>query len=97
MSKPRKYRKMPVVIEAMQWDGTEESAFSIIDWANPVSGSINYWSASDTPSSELVIATLEGDMIARVGDYIICGVQGEYYPCKPGIFAETYEEADNVE
>jgi hypothetical protein len=97
MSGPRKYRKMPVVIEAMQWDGTEESAFEIIYWANPVSGSINYWSASDTPSSELVIPTLEGDMIAREGDYIICGVQGEYYPCKPGIFAATYKGENNVE
>jgi hypothetical protein len=97
MSDAIKYRKRPVVVEAMQWDGTEESAFSIIDWANPISGSINYWSASDTPSAELVIPTLEGDMVAREGDFIIRGVRGEYYPCKPDIFAETYEEADNVE
>jgi hypothetical protein len=99
MSGPRKYRKMPVVIEAMQWDGTAESAIPIISWANKSPTSIHYWSAEETSSglAELVIPTLEGDMVAREGDYIICGVQGEFYPCKPDIFAATYKGENNVE
>lgn len=43
---------------------------------------------------EITIHTLEGDMIARVGDYIVTGVNGEKYPCKPDIFEKTYEEVD---
>jgi hypothetical protein len=45
----------------------------------------------DWKINKLVIATLEGEMVASEGDYIICGVQGEYYPCKPNIFEATYE------
>jgi hypothetical protein len=99
MSGPRKYRKMPVVIEAMQWDGTAESAIPIINWANKSPRSINYYSADESARGfvELVVPTLEGDMVARPGDFIIRGVQGEFYPCKPDIFAATYKGENNVE
>jgi hypothetical protein len=96
MNKVSKYRKKPVVIEAMEWDGTSESAIAIINWANKSPGSIKYYSADESARGfvELVVPTLEGDMVARPGDFIIRGVQGEFYPCKPDIFRETYEDPD---
>ena len=81
-----KYRKKPVVIEAVQFDGTDESC----DWLLPqlrdgtISRSFN----------KLYIKTLEGTMTADVGDWIIKGVNGEFYPCKPDIFDKTYEAAE---
>ena len=76
-----RYRKLPVVIDAVIWDGDEDKieAFLETEWGI----------AND--ENELIIFTLEGDMFASIGDYIIRGVQGEFYPCKPDIFAATYE------
>ena len=78
----KKYRKKPVTIEAIQWTGknlSEIDNFVCVSIANK--GTI------------LIIHTLEGDMEASIGDYIIKGVNGEFYPCKPDIFDKTYEEA----
>ena len=84
-----KYRKKPVVVEAVQFTDTEESILKLSELGlDPVR--IDY---ADTDSPILKIETLEGLMIAAKGDYIIKGVKGEFYPCKPDIFAETYEEA----
>ena len=77
----KKFRKKPVTIEAIQWTGKN---LSEID--NFVGGSIA------NKSTILIIHTLEGDMEASMGDYIIKGINGEFYPCKPDIFAKTYEE-----
>jgi hypothetical protein len=80
--KMTKYRKKPVVIEAIQFDGTGDSFDEIDKFTNGkmyVHDNIVY------------IKTLEGDMIASIGDYIIKGVNGEFYPCKPDIFKKTYE------
>ena len=79
-----KYRKKPVVVDAIQWDGTEECFKKL-----------NTFMAGRCMRStnDIVIDTLEGAMKARVHDWIIKGVQGEFYPCKPEIFEETYEEA----
>ena len=77
----KKYRKRPVTIEAIQWLGTNLS--EIDDF---VGGSIA------NKGTTLVIHTLEGDMEASIGDYIIKGVKGEFYPCKLDIFAKTYEK-----
>ena len=77
----KKYRKKPVTIEAIQWDGKN---LSKID--NFIGRIV------EIKVTTLVIHTLEGDMEASVGDYIIKGVNGEFYPCKPDIFAKTYEE-----
>lgn len=82
-----KYRKKPVVIEAVQWTGvnaTEIVQFMGDDFATG-------GSAERSKEGLLTIATLEGEMVASPGDWIICGVKGEFYPCKPDIFAETYE------
>jgi hypothetical protein len=78
-----RYRKKPVVIEAMKWDGTSDSFREITDWADDVWGK---------EGASLIIPTLEGDHQAMPGDWIIKGVKGEFYPCKPDIFEATYEE-----
>ena len=89
----RKYVKKPVVIEAVQWDG--ENLDEVMTFCN---GDASY-ELMARGASELVIATLEdrGSIarhVASVGDFIIKGVAGEFYPCKPDIFAATYQEVD---
>jgi hypothetical protein len=79
-----KYRKKPAVVEAVLWNG--DNYKEVIDFAEN-----KIWFDA---LGNIWIATLEGDMIAKKGDYIIKGVQGEFYPCKPDIFAETYEEVE---
>lgn len=89
-----KYRKKPVVIEAKQWDGTVDSAMEIIAWASLRKGRIHYRKETDDYYAHLIVHTLEGDMQCRENDYIIKGVQGEFYPCKPDIFQATYDAVD---
>lgn len=83
-----KYRKKPVIIEAVQYDGNFRclDCFSINEVGHLIV------STDDTGNQCLKIPTLEGVMIASKGDYIIKGVQGEFYPCKPDIFELTYEK-----
>jgi hypothetical protein len=82
-----KYRKKPVVIEAEQFiDSTPKTLLKIYDFTGEMDNGV------DLLTNEIVIHTLEGDMKASLGDYIIKGIQGEFYPCKPDIFKETYEE-----
>jgi hypothetical protein len=81
-----KFRKKPIVIEAWQW--------------NPLvkSGDIPHWLIMSNydlgPNDTLEITTLEGVMVANPGDWIIKGVKGEFYPCKPDIFEATYEAVE---
>lgn len=91
-----KFRKKPVVIEAWrnytgdpEIDGAPGLAISLPPWMEQayLDGSPPY----TTPTGALIIRTLEGEMRADVGDWIIRGVKGELYPCKPDIFAATYE------
>ena len=87
-----KYTKKPVTIDAIIWNG--ENLDEVMNFCN---GDASY-ELMARGSSELVIATLEdGESIARhvasVGDFIIKGVKGEFYPCKPDIFLMTYDEA----
>lgn len=76
-----KYRKKPVVIEAVQWTG--ENYDEIGDFMGV--------SATCQIDDDFVIPTLEGEMRASPNDWIIRGVNGEFYPCKPDIFEKTYE------
>ena len=97
----KKYRKKPVVIEAMLWNGSLGSAVGIIEWVRAQNGRVKYWAPGEWDNGEtegpyLSIYTLEGRMLANPGDWIIRGVQGEFYPCKPDIFAATYEAATDV-
>lgn len=80
-----KYRKKPVVIEAVLWDGVKVSEFT--DWI----GEALHNDVIMRYGDKVIIKTLEGNMIANAGDYIIKGVNGELYPCKPDIFQKTYE------
>ncbi len=77
-----KFRKKPVVIDAIQWDGNLTTIDALGCFSNTVS--------QDLLSKTLQIQTLEGEMTAQVGDWIIKGVAGELYPCKPDIFEKTY-------
>lgn len=83
-----KYRKKPVEIEAVQYKGDLESIKEIIDFIGYIPEIIE---GCETQQKFLKIKTLEGDHIASEGDYIIKGVKGEFYPCKPDIFEMTYE------
>lgn len=89
---PKKYRKQPVVIEAMRYDGS--NAVAVVRWFTKHLDDPAPYVAAQT--GDLVIPTLEGDMRASVGDWIIRGVQGEFYPCKPAIFEATYEPVEPV-
>ena len=84
-----KFRKKPIVIEAIQYDGSPDTAHEIYK--------LSTRDISFTPGKHLIIKTLEGDMTANVGDWIIKGVAGEVYPCKPDIFEATYERVDKGE
>lgn len=85
-----KYRKKPVEIEAIQFNGTSMSLEKISIWSDKkVWG--NFSSYGEFLGT-LSINTLEGIMTASPKDYIIKGVKGEYYPCKPDIFEITYEK-----
>jgi hypothetical protein len=84
------YRKKPVVIEAMQF--TNETKDQVFNWVT-----CNCY-ADFTPTGDpaLRIQTLEGEMTANLGDWVIKGVKGEFYPCKADIFEATYEAVDQV-
>jgi len=89
----QKYRKKPVVIDAFQFTGGAENGKAILAWmeADPLTA-VHYEASGYAEAPEvLAIKTLEGTMRADVGDFIIKGMQGEFYPCKPNIFEATYE------
>lgn len=100
---PTKYRKKPVVIQAMQWRGGPSEASDVIDWVLAEGETSARWHEPQPETTVrgkvvreavpefIAIDTLEGVMRATPGDYIIRGVQGEFYPCKPDIFAKTYD------
>ena len=86
MSEPRRYVKRPVVIEAMQYDGRNTN--EVAGWLMENGVHVGWSNAA------MVIPTLEGRMEASPGDWVIRGVKGEFYPCKPDIFAAMHEEGD---
>lgn len=79
----KKYVKKPVVIEAIQYTG--DNYLEICDFCDKILPSL------PKPNADIIIETLEGNHNAIAGDYIIKGVKGEFYPCKPDIFEMTYE------
>lgn len=84
-----KYRKKPVVIEAIQWTGDNYN--EICRFTGMKLGRTRITFSPEGTSDQLIILTLEGDHRANIGDYIIRGIKGEFYPCKPDIFVATYE------
>lgn len=118
---PGRYTKRPVTIEAVQWDGTNDTSDAIQQWVERPAVQNTYGaSVVDThhirhlwdydigayimpngkvvfaPFNErcLIVFTLEGEMVAKPGWWIIKGVKGEFYPCEPAIFTETYTLED---
>lgn len=77
-----KYRKKPIVVEVVRWEGLNLSEVECF---------VGYNIPVLKDNTTLEISTLEGGHEALLGDYIIKGVQGEFYPCKPDIFEQTYE------
>lgn len=92
-----KYTKKPVEIEAIQWVSSNIAEIEEFvgkklksEWV----GGAGYEAGVAPPLIDLIIPTLEGDMRASYGDYIIKGINGEFYPCKPDIFLKTYDKVD---
>jgi hypothetical protein len=87
-----KYRKKPVVIDAIQFTPEDGKPWPF--------GVVKYHERCDAPNAacsmdgRYYVDTLEGQMVATPGDWIIRGIKGEFYPCKPDIFAATYEAAE---
>ncbi len=77
------YRKKPVVVEAVQWSGSNVEELAQFAPLAKVK--------AEGKRNALIIDTLEGVMLGEPGDWIIKGVKGEFYPCKPDIFEATYE------
>jgi len=95
----KQYRKKPVIVEAVQYKRDEDfkdNIEEIREWMSSNNSDrkiITYGPTTKYPCIlEHYIETLEGNMLVSKGDYIIKGVQNEFYPCKPDIFKETYEE-----
>ncbi|TCQ82601.1 hypothetical protein EDF68_101992 [Ochrobactrum sp. BH3] len=86
----QKFRKKPVVIEAIKYNGTIGTANYILSWIGD-HGAKAKRAHNTKPEAGIVINTLEGDMTAVPGDWIIKGIKGEFYPCKPDIFTATYD------
>ena len=91
------YRKKPVVIEAVKLENNKQSIVNAIEFVYNVGLEtsvlgMDFEINKVRSDGGLIINTLEGNMLATFGDYIIKGVQGEFYPCKPDIFKQTYEQ-----
>lgn len=78
-----KFRKKPVIIEAIQWTGN-----NIAEIADFMDDEYDF----HPKNKKIIIRTLEGNMLANLKDWIVKGVNGEFYPCKPDIFEKTYEK-----
>lgn len=87
-----KFRKKPVVVEAVKFQPNEHMPFSETLWWLEEAFALGnvMWETKDS----LIISTFEGDELVSDGDYIIRGIKGELYPCKPDIFEKTYEKVE---
>lgn len=83
-----RYIKKPIEIEAIKWDGNLQECFEFL-------GESYGGHQAELRRDEIVVKTLEGEHIASQGDYLIKGIKGEFYPCKPDIFALTYDKVEN--
>ena len=97
-----KFRKKPVVVEAIQWDGTYKGILRI---TKEFIG-INTFLSHPYNTEEKIVAngqewgwvigTLEGSHVVTMGDFVVKGIKGEFYPCKPDIFALTYDALEDI-
>lgn len=89
-----KFRKKPVVVEAVQWIGNDREMFDFLTDSKDfplTTAEESFYIDHSRGDGGLVIKTPEGEHFASKDDYIIKGVRGEFYPCKPDIFEETYD------
>lgn len=94
-----KYRKKPVIVEAERFGGLNKKRieeFMGVPLKYELESETAFLAGQGPPIFSLIIPTLEGDMKAMLGDWIIKGVKGEFYPCKPDIFESTYELVDEI-
>ena len=84
MTGPKRFRKRPVVVEAMQWDGSTRSSLQLQKFVG----------AALVHHGFYAVHTLEGDMKISLNDWVVCGVSGEFYPVRDDIFLLTYEVAE---
>jgi hypothetical protein len=91
-----KYIKKPVTVEAIEWTGSNHREMNNFLGGDPTgvlrTYGTNFYIQHSKVEGGLVIKTLEGEHVAGIGDFIIKGVQGEFYPCKPHIFWLTYDK-----
>ena len=85
-----KYRKKPIIIDAIRF--TEETIDECLKFCKQHAGLFNDKQMYPDSHYTLEIATTEGVMVTKLGDYVIKGIKGEFYPCKPDIFEQTYEK-----
>ena len=85
----KKYVKKPIPIEAIQWTGTNTK--ELMEFSKDIRF-IYHDSGDGNVSTEMYVQTLEGDLYAKIGDFILKGIKGETYPCAKEIFEATYEE-----
>jgi hypothetical protein len=87
------FRKRPLAVQAMLYDGSEESQRAIVNWSG---GKVGGWFGDPEEHLNngyyLQVETLEGPMDCNIGDWIIKGIKGEFYACRGDIFEESYEE-----
>lgn len=96
MTEVKRYRKKPLVIEAVYWDGTPEEAAQIVRWILD-SGSKAHYETTNMELGRIVITTLEGEMKAWAGDYVLKGIKGEFYPHSGSFFDHVYDEVSDDE
>lgn len=90
-----RYRKRPVVVDAIQWTGSNDDEIRAF-----IGGATHYfgadWRNVEDPQRFFVIRTREGDMMLEQGNWLIRGVRGELYPCRQDVFAATYERVEEL-
>lgn len=98
---PARYRKRPLEVQAIQYDGSNSRAKAILDWVADSRGQIRrwegQWAVDGNWAPTLLIDTMEGTMAVTPTDWVIRGVQGEFYPCSHAVFMKTYELVDPVD
>lgn len=86
-----RFRKKPAVVDAVQWKGDNRPEME--RWSESIGGK-TFW---DFAGARLIVRTLEGDMLAIPGDWIVCREKGDCYPVKPDVFSDTYELCDDAD
>jgi hypothetical protein len=92
----KKYKKKPIVIEAMQFTDSGSEQLKVSEWVEKNGSKLGlydgFYRKGIASWEKAFVDTLEGSMMVSIGDWIIKGVEGEFYPCKDSVFKKTYDE-----